>query len=561
VLLLVLAVAIGIFAATYSRTWHSSQLDQAEYAAGADVLVEPAEVPGAPAAIGLASAYRELGVEAALPAATYLPDLGHFGTESGNLLALDAERAAGVVDVRDDFASEPLDQLMRPLAADRGQLGSLPLPGRPTRLALSVQLEAPPLARGYGRGPVSPSLFLYLRDADGVLHPYRREVGAGPARRFVLELAQPRYPLELVALHVDVGVPYLDSRRATFVVRSLEVASESEERWQRVPLTHRRWRASVTSIKYPYERPRVESVSTVGGSVRVLLNTGAYLYLGAAAATSEVVLRPGRDSLPSVLPVLASDSFLVATGTDVGEVMRITLARGTQPVRIAGSFHRFPTLDPATPAVVADLPTYSAVSFAAHRDVVRPTQWWLKTKADRDVAAQVRAPPFRSLAVVSRSERERALLEDPVPVGVIGALALGFVVAAAFAAVGFAASAAAAARARMLEFAVLRSLGLRTSQLSGWISLESGLVVGLSLLGGTALGLLVSWLVLPYVALGTSGAPPVPPVLVSVPWELVLLLELALLGALVAVAAVQVVRIRALRPAPVLRSGEGTVAP
>jgi hypothetical protein len=259
--------------------------------------------------------------------------------------------------------------------------------------------------------------------------------------------------------------------------------------------------------------------------------------------------------------MLASDSFLEATGAEVGQVMPLALARGTQTFRIAGSFRRFPTLDPATPGVVVDLPTYAAVSFAAHGDVVRPSQWWLKTGADRDVAAQVRAPPFRSLGVVSRSERARALLEDPVPLGVIGALALGFAVAAAFAAVGFAASAAAAARARMLEFAVLRSLGLRTSQLSGWISLESGLVVGLSLLGGTALGLLVSWLVLPYVALGTSGAAPVPPALVTVPWRLVLLLELALLGALVAVAAVQVLRIRALRPAQVLRSGEGTVAP
>jgi ABC-type antimicrobial peptide transport system permease subunit len=113
----------------------------------------------------------------------------------------------------------------------------------------------------------------------------------------------------------------------------------------------------------------------------------------------------------------------------------------------------------------------------------------------------------------------------------------------------------------MVEFAVLRSLGLRTGQLSGWISLESGLVVVLSLLGGTALGLLVSWLVLPYVALGTSGAAPVPPVLVSVPWKTVFLLQLALLGALVVISTVQVVRVRALRLAPVLRSGEGTLAP
>jgi hypothetical protein len=568
VLLLVLAVAIGVFAATYSRTWHQSQIDQAQYAAGADLRVEPNEVPGAPAAIGLTSAYGALGVEEALPVATFLPDLGRFGTAS--LLAVDAQRAAGVVGVRDDFASRPLDELLRPLAAGRGDLASLPLPGRPTRLALSVQLAVRPGPKPRSvpigdRGRVSQSLFVHVRDGDGVLHPYRLgEVAAGRARRFVLELGQqPRYPLDLVAIQLDVGVPYLVPSRATFVARSLEVASGSEARWQRVSLADRRWRASVTAIESPYESPRLAAISAVDGSVRAAFSTGSYLYSfgGGEPITTQVALRPGRDSLPSAPPALASDSFLAATGTDVGQVMPLALARGTQRFRIAGSFRRFPTLDPTTPAVVVDLPTYAAVSFAAHGDVVRPSQWWLKTGADRDVAAQVRAPPFRSLGVVSRSERARALLEDPVPLGVIGALALGFAVAAAFAAVGFAASAAAAARARMLEFAVLRSLGLRTSQLSGWISLESGLVVGLSLLGGTALGLLVSWLVLPYVALGTSGAAPVPPALVSVPWKLILLLELALLGALVAVAAVQVLRIRALRPAPVLRSGEGTVAP
>ena len=57
VLLLVLAIAIGVFALT-SRTWQRSQVDQAEYATAADVLVEPSEVPGAPRPSELASAYR-----------------------------------------------------------------------------------------------------------------------------------------------------------------------------------------------------------------------------------------------------------------------------------------------------------------------------------------------------------------------------------------------------------------------------------------------------------------------------------------------------------------------
>jgi ABC-type antimicrobial peptide transport system permease subunit len=113
----------------------------------------------------------------------------------------------------------------------------------------------------------------------------------------------------------------------------------------------------------------------------------------------------------------------------------------------------------------------------------------------------------------------------------------------------------------VLEFAVMRSLGLGTSQLSRWIALESALVVALSLLGGTALGLVVAWLVLPYVALGTSAAAPMPPVRLAVPWVTVLWLELALLGTLVAVAVVQVGLVRRIRLAPALRSGEGALAP
>ena len=146
-------------------------------------------------------------------------------------------------------------------------------------------------------------------------------------------------------------------------------------------------------------------------------------------------------------------------------------------------------------------------------------------------------------------------------VGVIGALALGFVVAAIFAVAGFAANAAAEARSRRLELAVLRSLGLRRGELTRLVSLETSLVVVASLVAGGVLGLAVAWLVLPHVGLGASGAAPVPPVELVVPWVTVLLLELVLLAALVTIGVVQVEVVRRLRLAPVLRGGEGVSAP
>ena len=577
-LLLVLAVAIGVFAAVYSATWHQSQIDQAKYAAGADLLVEPSGASGAPPSIALASAYRALGVKEVLPVARESFKLDRFGGESGNLLAVDVGRAGAAVHMRSDFASCPVEDLLRPLVAGRGSLASLPLPGRPTRLALSVRLasvsegrSSAPTPAGGGIRRSSASLVLYLRDGEGVLYNYPLgDLAPGRDRRFALDIsdrpangraASPRYPLDLVGLELLHEVPYLVARKMTLFVPSLEVASGARGEWSRVPLSAgRRWRASTSSFKYVYEPPRFAVLSARSESVRATLSTGS-TYTVERPPSIEVLLRPGRDSLPRAVPVIVSETFLEATHAKVGHVLPLALGSVTQPVRIVGSYRHFPTLDPAVPSVLLDLSTYVALSFAREGAVVKRSEWWLETRRDREVAEQLRAAPYRSLGVVSRSDRERSLLEDPAPLGVIGALAIGFVIAVAFAVISFAASTAASTRSRMLEFAVLRALGLRTRQLSGWIGLESALVVALSLLAGTALGLVVARLVLPYVALGASGEAPVPPVRLVVPWPTVLLLDVVVFGALVAVAAVQVAYVRRLRPAPIIRSGEGAVAP
>jgi hypothetical protein len=574
ILLLVLAVAIGVFATTYSKTWHHSQVDQARHAAGADLLVSPSDRPGAPPTIDLGSSYRAVGASTAIPAATDLVDLGNNDAAGGKLLAIDARRALGVVKPRGDFASQSLPDLMRPLAEGRGRLAELPLPGRPTRLRLTVDLSLSKARKDAPRYLANPSVFLYLRDGDGLLYLYRLAgVREDVPKRVVVDLAhplptgtvaRPRYPLAIVGVELDLFVPFLSRRQATLDLHEVQVAEGGG--WRPVTIgTAARWRAYTTGFGLPLDPPTA-GVALDPTSVNGTFGTGSFAFnvgnIFARAPSVAFFLRPGADALPKAPPVLASDSFLRATNTRVGQVVSLSLTNGTHPVRIAGTFHRFPTLDPATPSIVQDLATYLDTSFALDNRIVEPSEWWLAARGDATgLAHRLRAAPFRSQDVVSRAEREHVLLEDAVPLGVIGALALGFAAAAAFAAVGFAASATAAARQRTLEFAVLRSLGLRTRQLSGWVGLESALVVVFSLLGGTALGLLVSWLVLPYVALGASGATPVPPVQLVVPWATIVWLELGLLVTLAAIGAAQLRLVRGLRLAPTLRGAEGAVAP
>jgi ABC-type antimicrobial peptide transport system permease subunit len=114
----------------------------------------------------------------------------------------------------------------------------------------------------------------------------------------------------------------------------------------------------------------------------------------------------------------------------------------------------------------------------------------------------------------------------------------------------------AAARERLEEFALLRALGLSGSQLVVWQSLEQAftLLIGASI--GLGLGVVLAWLVLPAATLTQSGAPPVPPAVVVVPWRS--LVPLAIVGLLLLASTVLLVS-RLLRTADVvaiLRSGE-----
>src|SRR5205085_10741542 len=148
----------------------------------------------------------------------------------GDLLAVDARRAATVVRPRGDFAGRPLGELVRPLARRRGRLASLPLPGRPTRLALTVRVavEAPkavPVEPAFPPPAYQPrpSLFLYLQDADGIVYLHRLAIAAGRTRSFTVDLASlvrgklatPRYPLSIAGPELDPDATYPAPGRAT----------------------------------------------------------------------------------------------------------------------------------------------------------------------------------------------------------------------------------------------------------------------------------------------------------------------------------------------------------
>ncbi|HEX2045306.1 MAG TPA: ABC transporter permease [Gaiellaceae bacterium] len=570
-LLLTLALAIGLFAAAFGSTWSRSQEDQAAYETGADVRVRPDERSGALPAVAFPRAYEALeGVRKAVPV---VEDTFALDGPRGAVVALDAAEAASVVSLRSDLAGRPVERVFDPLVPERPVLAGLGLPGEPTRLAVTARVDLDPRVRRFGFfggvpglesfAVASPSLALVLRDRAGLLHWYRAgELGRRQrARRFEIELvppvaggaeAAPAYPLELVAVELTVIAPYQVSREGILTVESLEAGPPGALR--SVPLTPAPWSVREPDLPYAERAPRGLLEADAEG-LDLFFTTGA-----TSQTEAEVVFRlfPGAPSPPKVLPALATSTFLDASEARPGELFPVELAGARRSIEIAGSLSGVPTVEPATPALVIDPGTYGELVYLARATRPEASSWWLDTAPGEaeSVAETLRAAPFSSAEAVSRQGRAAALQNDPVALGTIGALSLGFLAAAVFAAVGFAVSSAVSARERTTEFAVVRSLGLSSRQLTGWLVLENGLLVALSLAGGTALGLLLAHFVLPTVSLTQTGARPFPRPIVEVPWVTVAWLEAAMLLALVLIIALEVRLLRKVDVAAAVRAGE-----
>ncbi len=545
-LLLMLAIALGVFAVSYSRTWTDSQRDQANFQVGADLAVTPDPRVGATIPDEfLHGAYASLdGVDALSPVSRQLMHLTR-GTATGTLLSLDTSTAQRIVEVRPDMGSAPIGTMLGTLAAARPQVDLPALPGSPQRVRLDLALSLgspPPSDEQSPLRSVDVLVSVVVRDGEGLLHRFdgpRSTVSADLRARPVVALAtsadgrvlQLSGPLSLAALELRVITHGTFAPGAQFTFNAVELSESLEgESWTayRLDPGEQGW----ASVAYSYAA-RVDSGLARGApsAPGMNLSVSSEQPRGYNVPPPPVVYSIQPASLSRVgadpVPIIASRAFMIASATAIGDESRIDIGPERHPVRITGSVDAFPTTDAAKPVAVADLPTLALLRYQLSGAVGDPDQWWMAVDDARaaSLADALDSAPFNSRIVGSRIDRAEALRTDPVALGVIGGLSLGFVSAALFATLGFVVSAAVSARERLAEFALLRALGLSPGQLSTWLSLENGILVAISLVGGTLLGLLMAWVALPYITVTQDASAAVPPVLVAIPWSSILILE------------------------------------
>jgi hypothetical protein len=595
VLLLVLAVAMGMFAIGQGASWDRSQRDQADFSVGADIRVTGMTTPP----FGQAGIFTHVpGITAAAPAARsqlLLTEQRH-----ATALVIDTRTAASAMRFRGDLTGgRSVADVLAPLRNGEQNTGAkaapdgFAVPGTTATVAFTATLRATAANGGALPPPQTPDVADHLTatlvDALGVYYDF--SLGDlppdGAPHVLTLDLASaagsaggaPAGPLRLVRIDTVFTVPGQPERRLLTLTDARITGTGGAVQ----PLGRaagQPWSSNVdyddpTLSDLPSNvRPGALDPHTDGPALYSLsYTTGKIAYAADSyqqAPTVTVHTRAARPD-PPTLTAVATDSYLRAVGAKVGSSIQIQLGGVDTTVRIAGSVRAVPgTIDPDTAvpdtsdtpdsaqggasaddgrdkdagALLLDLRAVNRLLESQDAPPMQPTEWWVATQpgSSARVAAALRARNDVDTLLV-RDERAAELRADPLGAGPQSALPAAVIAAAVLAAVGFAVSSAGAIRERNAEFAVLRALGAPRRKLARMIAAEQGLLVLISLAVGVALGALLTRLVTPLIVLTAQAAQPVPTLLVRLPaGPLVQLLAVVLAAPLLVVLATAIRR-------------------
>lgn len=577
ILLLILTTSLGMFAAGFRATLDRSYRDRASYEAGADLRVDGVRQPVLTSPATLADRVgKSVGARSASGAmrisGSYSPR--QFTSIDATILGIDPGSFSGVAYWRDDFSAHSLSGITRSLATNSMKEPPGPLLPDGAR-AIGVWVRTPSPSQGY-------SIAARLIDRDGRILDYTlfngrsTQPAPGDWTFFSAPLDQPgigfvqrpgpapAQPLRFASLYVR-GRNSQQPETIQDFFDDLQVTTDTESQVgpqgfaNPVIIQDFEDVSGFVTLEGQTAKPSGDTfnrseVNAHGGHASAQLTwsrdrTGLTLH----------GFRVRDDDKP--LDVFASDSFMQAAGLHTGQVVPMYVSRSYSSIRIAGTFSYFPTysVGPNQNFLVAD---ESRLQYDVNRipvafEGVYPNEVWAAgPTVDSPEAALQKAGIISdrtaSLAAI-RTNQQR----DPlVAASWEGILFLAFAATLVLTALGFTVYSYLTARARSLEFAVLRTMGLSTFQIIAVVSFEQIFVVGAGVLTGTILGLPLGRLMIGFMGITETGQTVVPPFVSSVSWQAVLTSYLGLSVVFVAAIIALVLLYARLSVSRVLRMGE-----
>jgi len=566
ILLLLLATAVGMFAAGYRATLDRGYDDRAAFTAGAESRLEGMRQPSNLTDEAMIERIKS-GTNADLvsPVSRQLGSysISQFNSETLQILGVVPGEFEQVAFWREDFAGPELGDLLSRLElppAERPEGQVIPVGAR--YIGLWVQM---PLSQNAAR------IGIRLADPSGVFWEYLLEQppGSTPSgtnwRFFFADLTRP------TQLRFNTGLTYTTSTEKRLDAVFVRVTAQPPAVPERVNVTFDDIQVTAALPPDPFvtgfvdgdivepfqdmERYVIVSGSSPGdpGTISFARESGRD---GSDAARITIPRQRGAPPIfglrlarhPGPLPVLAEKEFFELTGTDTGDEITVFVNRQYVQAVLVGSFDLFPGHDPAKSELlmVADLAAMKelASTLPALGDAVFVNEAWMSPAEPGIMTRETLLERgLQADGLFDRRDVRAAQEADPlVAASWEGILFLSFTAVLMLTGLGFAVYATLAAQSRSLEFAILRTMGYSSRQVLSLVSFEQLFVIVAGVVVGTFLGFPLGRLMIGYLGVTESGADPVPPLVSQVSWSAVLtvysLLAVVFIGTIGSLAAV-----------------------
>lgn len=497
-LLVCLGCAAGTFGTAFASTWQASQHDQADLSVGTDLALSLVSAP----VTGQSARVRAATGGTISPVATRGVAVGQWLGAAGDpprLVALDTSKAG---------------DLLRGRGADWAAIGGKLAPAtRPQGMALPAN-TAPALTMT-GPAGVTAIPKMQFQDAYGLRTWCQGDEAGFDGRPHALTGCVPADGERLVAVSIVVPASMSTGGRVTI---TLPGAADG-------------WTAKGAANQF----------------------TGTSVGVENGRLTVHTVLRPGdpdgHDAVltvaafpdPIAVPVAVSERFAAGVHATVGTKLSVTFGTTPVPVVVAAIVPQVPSA-PGAAAVLADIDTLSrALTVAGDLDFPVDDWWVGHPRAD----AADRAAALKIGTTTTRTGEAERLTRGPLRAELPAVLRLLVPAALVLLLTGLVLHVTSDLRARAVEVARLRGLGMTRREIRTVLLGQHGGVLLPLIVAGAVVGGLATAVVAPLLIRSDTGAVPIPSPVTSWPWAAESLLLLGLTVACgVAVTIVVVVQTR-----------------
>jgi ABC-type antimicrobial peptide transport system permease subunit len=545
VLLLTLTMALGILTTGINATLDGSEYERALYATGSDLRLA---FLNAPPTRDIATAEGVAATSAVWRGSGSSTTRIHELIPSFDVLAIDPISFSHVSRFRDDYADQPMGELLGKLLVESGSDNEtlILLPGIPARLGIWIyDLTWANPDEPFNVRPIDYlTIYVKVQTADNRVFTARlSRVGETDSDQennpwiyyeaILPELTESSYPLSFHSFwftlsRSDPMFPRtgyyrrIDLLLDDFSVFDREsgdnIIFEGFENIERIWQTN----SQHSPVNYTKSLPSHSGEASLQFSLPYQINS------------SGLALLPVSTLRQTSIPALMSQEFIKNSEAKVGDTLLLSIQGIQMPVDIVGSVTYFPTMYDKTGRGFLIIP-WNILANRLNRLTRIPINFneiWIATENESASSQLILDFPYAYQSWELSAER-LALRADPLMLGIRSVTYLAYILTAILSLVGFATHFYMSARQREMQFGILRSLGLSPGQLYGWISLEQIIMIlaGLSL--GTLLGILLNKLILPGLPISFGDKPAIPPFITLENWAEVFKLYLTLLVAFI----------------------------